>query len=132
MVTDRELSTSLTSADSLRWRIPSLTTVGTKFRMMPNFFHWMPTAPSPDDTGMGNSPPARNLASCPDIATSVGSASVLDSPFDSSRLRIALNGRLGSPEKNREKDAPWAGVGISGLSPPVPGIARNCPGTLDD
>src|SRR5215831_9656074 len=115
METLRLGSTSLTSLESLRLRIPSLTTVGVKLRMMPNFFHWMPTAPRPVETGIGNSPPARNFASWPDIATSVGSASVLDRPFDSSRLRIALKGRLGSPEKKSENEAPCDGAGTSGV-----------------
>jgi len=44
-----------------------------------------------------------------DIATSVGSASVFDRPFDSRRLRIAENGKLERPEKNSEKPPPVAG-----------------------
>ena len=63
---------------------------------------------------MGNSPPTRNFASWPDSATSVGSASILASPLDSSALRIALNGNWGSPEKKREKPPATGGAWIGG------------------
>ena len=80
--------------------------------MMPNFFHCTATLPRPVDIGIGNSPPTRNFASWPDSATSVGSASSLASPLDSSAVRIALNGKFGRPEKNSENaaaDAPGSG-----------------------
>ena len=94
--------------------------------MMPNFFHWTDTVPRPLEIGIGNSPPTRNFASCPDSATSVGSASILASPLDSSAVRIALNGKFGRPEKNSEKPPPSAGLWTGGLpAVPVPGMLKN-------
>ncbi len=103
MVTPRAGSTSLTSEASLRWMVLSSITVGVKFRMMPNFFQLTEVWPKFVDIGTGNSPPARNLASCPDSETRVGSARILARPFDSSRLTMADSGNRGMPEKNREK-----------------------------
>ena len=85
------------------------------------------TVPRPVDIGIGNSPPARNFASWPDSATSVGSASIFARPFDSSAVRMALNGKLGRPEKNSEKPPPTAGLwtGRAPAPSPCPGTARN-------
>src|SRR4029078_9574947 len=90
--------------------------VGVKFKMMPNFFHCTDTCPKPVDIGIGNSPPTRNFASWPDSATSVGSASSLARPLDSSAVRMALNGKFGRPEKNSEKPPPTAGLWTGGLA----------------
>ena len=93
---------------------------------MPNFFHCTDTVPRPLDIGIGNSPPTRNFASCPDIATSVGSASILAMPLDSRAVRIALNGKFGRPENNNENPPPIAGVGTGGFpATPVPGTPKN-------
>ena len=125
-VTERAGSTSLTSVWSLRCKTPSAITVGVKFRMMPNLFQLTVTAPRPVVIGIGNSPPTRNFASCPESATSVGSASILARPLDSSAVRIAENGNLGSPEKNRLNPPVTAGASIGGRAAvPVPGIAPN-------
>ena len=70
---------------------------------MPNFLNSICTVPKPDASGMGNSPPARKRASCPVIATSVGSASVLASWFCSSSDTTTENGKFDRPEKKSEK-----------------------------
>ena len=86
-------------------------------------------ARDPVDIGIGNSPPTRNFASWPDSATSVGSASILASPLDSSAVRIALNGKFGSPEKNSEKPPPTRGAWTGGLpGAPGPGNLRRTVG----
>ena len=72
---------------------------------MPNFFQLTVTAPRPVEIGIGNSPPTRNFASCPDSATSVGSASILARPLDSSAVRIALNGNLRQPREEQREAA---------------------------
>src|SRR5215212_1121093 len=106
-------------------------TVGVKFRMMPNFFQLTDVLPRPLEIGMGNSPPARNLASWPDSATRVGSARIFARPLDSSRLTIADRGNLGMPEKNSEKAEGLSGENTGGTPKrPVPGRARVAAGEL--
>ena len=51
-------------------------TVGVKVSEAPNCLNRIEMTPSACGTGIGNSPPARKLASCPLNATSVGSARI--------------------------------------------------------
>jgi hypothetical protein len=65
--------------------------VGVKFRRTPNSLNWTLTALVPADPwtiGMGNSPPARKLASLPLSATRFGSARLWKSPRVCSALTI--------------------------------------------
>ena len=87
---------------------------GREASWMPNFFHCTLTAPSAVESGMGNSPPARNFASCPERVTSVGSASTLASPFSSRRLSVTLNGNGVADPKKSWKACPSGAVGNGG------------------
>src|SRR3984957_9437684 len=84
------VETSDTSVMTRRLIRPSVSTTGVKLSEMPNFLkeiegaHW-PTEPDANvwqDTpvGIGNSPPAMNVADSPEIAVRLGSARVRITP----------------------------------------------------
>src|ERR1700733_11692164 len=91
-VTVIELSsdTSETSVITRRLIRPSFNTTGVKLSEIPNFLKELegahcPTAPAAvvwqvTPVGMGNSPPAMNVADSPEIAVRFGSASVRTTP----------------------------------------------------
>src|SRR5215475_6902241 len=92
------LDRSDTSVITLRLMRPSDSTTGVKFMLTPNFLNSIEAWQSGGDlvvsqlrpAGMGNWPPARNVALSPEIALSVGSASVRITPARSIALRITL------------------------------------------
>ena len=71
-----EKSSDETSGRICRLIVSPSRTTGVKMRPTPNGFHSMLTVPSPEETGNGNSPPDRNLASRPLSVTRFGLASV--------------------------------------------------------
>src|SRR5580692_4156589 len=90
MLIELSLDTSDTSVITRRLILPSLSTTGVKLSEMPNFLkaiegaHW-PTEPAAvvwhvTPVGIGNSPPAMNVADSPEIAVRFGSASVRITP----------------------------------------------------
>ena len=73
--TPRDWSMSDTVMASFIWMsLPS--TVGVKLSWIPNLRYSTAICPSDCGRGIGNSPPARNVALLPDMATRVGSAMV--------------------------------------------------------
>src|SRR3954470_12755306 len=90
ITTALEKSSELTSGATFRCtRSPS--TCGVKASRIPNSLNWtliVVLEPEPCATGIGNSPPARNVASLPLSATRFGSARLWNRPFvDSARIR---------------------------------------------
>src|SRR6195952_5377984 len=100
-VTVIELSsdTSETSVITRKLIRPSFNTTGVKLSEIPNFLKEMegahcPTAPAVvvwqvTPVGIGNSPPARNVADSPEMAVRFGSASVRTTPAVSMARSVA-------------------------------------------
>src|SRR5207302_7870007 len=92
------LDRSETSVMTLRLMRPSDITTGVKLMLTPNFLKSTCAWQTGGDfvvsqlkpAGIGNSPPARNVALSPEIALSVGSASVRITPARSIALRVAV------------------------------------------
>src|SRR5665213_2545952 len=90
MLIELSFETSDTSVITRRLIRPSESTTGVKFSEMPNFLKEIdgahcPTAPAAvvwqvTPVGIGNSPPARNVADSPEMAVRLGSASVRTTP----------------------------------------------------
>ena len=63
-------------------------TTGVNFRLTPNGWYWMVTVGALPalacTTGIGNCPPARKLAACPEVVVRFGSASTVAKPCVSS------------------------------------------------
>ena len=101
-------SSVLTSGRTLRWTRSPLT-VGVKFRRMPNSLNMTLMADvarrCPARSGIGNSPPARKLASLPLSATRFGSARLWNNPRVCSALMTAPRLLLGVEEEQVEEIA---------------------------
>ncbi len=82
-------SSWLTSGAIFRRIWPESSTVGVTFSFTPKVRNSMVTPLLPLGTGKGNSPPARKLASCPDIAVRFGRARVWTAPRCSRARKVA-------------------------------------------
>src|ERR1700755_2970264 len=119
-VTVIELSsdTSETSVITRRLIRPSFITTGVKLSEIPNFLKEMegahcPTAPAVvvwqvTPVGIGNSPPAMNVADSPEIAVRFGSARVRTTPALSIARRVAVT--WGTPLRTDPAWKPLSGT----------------------
>src|SRR5262249_47483621 len=110
-----EKSMSETAVCSLSWMVSSASTNGVKRSWTPNFLNSTEMTPNACGIGIGNSPPARKVASWPDSATSVGSASVLANPREASRETAPESGTsLLAADAKMSENAPEIGLVMTG------------------
>ncbi len=94
-------SSEETSGSTCMRMLPLLVMFGVKFSRMPNSLKTIVIVVPPEltcGTGYGNSPPARNEASLPSMASRLGSARLLNIPFPWS---ARMNAPISDPRSNR-------------------------------